>query len=116
MLPLGHKHEHVYQQALLLAKEIYRITTLFPDMERAVLVFTLRRTAIGLCQQIALSSGKKNNKRRRIYKAAVETCIEIDTQLELAIAVNLIDAATVDEGFKYLHAIHKHLTTSNAID
>lgn len=106
MLPLGHKQRDVYRQALLLAKEIYRITERFPDGERAVLVYTLRRLTVLLCQNIALADAKKGKKQKRLFDACLEHCVAIDAQLELAIAVMLLPEETATESTRLLHAIY----------
>jgi four helix bundle protein len=110
MLPLGHKQSDVYRQAVLLAKEIYRITEGFPDSERAVLVFTLRRLTVLLCQNIALADSKRGKKQKRLFEACLEHCVAIDAQLEVAIAVLLLPEEIATEATRLLHTIYKSIT------
>ena len=112
MLPLGHKQSDVYRLAVLLAKEIYRVTEGFPDGERAVLVYTLRRLTVLLCQNIALADAKKGKKQKRLFEACLEHCVAIDAQLEVAIAVMLLPEETATEATRLLHTIYKSLLQS----
>ena len=107
MLQTGHPHAQLYQQAIALAKEIYRLTTLFPDTERAVLVYTLRRLAVTLCQHLALAAIKKGRKQTKFFHTCIDTCIALDTQLEIALAVDLIAAAEAADAITNLNAIYK---------
>lgn len=112
MLQSGHKHWDIYQQAVLLTKELYRITESFPDTERAVLTYSLRRLAVSLCQNLATGFISGGKKQARIFKICVADCVAIDTQLELAQAVNLIAIETVKPAAQLLNEIYKKLTES----
>ena len=109
MLQLGHKQDELYQQAMQLAKAIYQITALFPDTERAVLVYSLRRLAALLCQDIATGSGKKNKKRKQAFQLCLNHCVALDAQLELAVTVNLVPHEHIHEAEQHLDAVYKKL-------
>jgi four helix bundle protein len=110
MLPLGHRQSELYGQALLLAKEIYRITEGFPDGERAVLVYTLRRVTVLLCQNLALAGTKKGKKQKRLLEACLEHCVAIDAQLEVSVAVLLLPEQKAQEATHLLHDIYKNIS------
>jgi four helix bundle protein len=109
MLTIGHRQWEPYQQAQMLAKEIYRVTTLLPDTERAVLVYTLRRLTITLCQNLATAALKRGKKRKRLLQACLDDCIAMDTQLELAVVVQALPEAAAAEAFKQLHGLYKKI-------
>ncbi|HUQ97021.1 MAG TPA: four helix bundle protein [Chitinophagaceae bacterium] len=113
MLPLRHKQNDLYAKALLLNKEIYRITAAFPDSERAVLAFSLRRLSVSLCQNIAAGLLKKNKKRKQLFKACLDDCIFLDTQLEIAVAVSLLSVEDSKIVATCLNEIYKKLTATN---
>lgn len=109
MLSLEHKQQELYQQAVQLAKEVYRLTERFPDGERAVLVYTLRRLTVLLCQDIAISSLKRDKKQRRCLDVCLEHCVALDAQLELALLVNLLPEENAHEAARLLNAIYQNL-------
>ena len=109
MLPPGHPHSALYQQAIGLAKEMYRITDGFPDSERAVLVFTLRRATVFLCQHLAAAAVARPKKQKRHLEAGMEQCVSIDAQLEVAVAVGLVGAGNVAAATHLLHEIYQHV-------
>lgn len=110
MLQLGHKSSDVYQQAVQLVKNIYQVTGLFPDTERAVLVYTMRRQAVLLCQELATALTKKGKKQRRQFQLCLDRCVALDAQLELAAAVHLVPEAQLHDASNHLDAIYKRLT------
>lgn len=110
MLQLAHKGGELYRRSIDLAKEVYRITGSFPDGERAVLVYTLRRLTVLLCQDIATAAVKKGKKQRRCFAVCLQHCIALDAQLELALAVNLLHEENSREAATLLQAIYKELT------
>ena len=107
MLQLEHKQSELYQRALELAKEVYRLSETFPDSERSVLMFTLRRLSVSLCQDIAMAATKTNKKQRRFFETCVEHCVALDAQLELALAVNLVTLESVGVATTLLQFIYK---------
>lgn len=109
MLQLAHKEGELYQQAISLAKEVYRITEGFPDGERAVLVYTLRRLTVLLCQDIAMASVKKGKKQMHCFDICLQHCVALDAQLELAVAVNLLNAENSGQTVTLLQTIYREL-------
>ena len=109
MLQLGHKSSELYQQAVQLAKDIYQITEVFPDTERAVLVYTLRRLAVLLCQDVATALTKKGKKQRRALQLCLDRCVALDAQLELAVTVNLVRDEQIRDAGHQLDFIYKKI-------
>lgn len=117
MLPLRHKGGALYQQALELAKEVYQLTDTFSQTERALLVYTMRRATVLLCQDVATGFAKRGKKRRKIFQAVVDNCIALDAQLELALAINLATAEAAATTAHLLHSVYqeaiKQMRSSN---
>src|SRR5215217_4020073 len=109
MIQAAHKQWEAYRQAVLLAKEMYRLTERFPDTERAVLTYTLRRLTILLCQNIAAATLRRDKKKRALLKTCLDTCIAIDTQLEIAFIANLTTAEAATEVIKLLGLIYNEV-------
>lgn len=95
MLNLDHKKMQAYQLALSLVKEVYKLTGNFPAEERFGLVSQLRRAAVSVCSNIAEGAARKPPAdRKRFYEISRSSCVEVDTQFELAV---LLDFAKSDQ-------------------
>jgi len=75
----------VWQKAMLLVSEIYRLTQGFPDNEKFGLTSQLRRAAVSVPSNIAEGSGRGSDKDfcRFLYQAR-GSLTEIETQLLIA--------------------------------
>ncbi|MDO8624321.1 MAG: four helix bundle protein [bacterium] len=75
----------VWQKAMLLADEIYRLTKSFPASEQYGLTSQMRRAAISIPSNIAEGS-RRSTKRdyAHFLRIACGSTAEIETQLELA--------------------------------
>ena len=109
MLHPGHKQSELYQKTVQLAKEVYRMTEVFPDGERAVMVYTLRRLAVLLCQELAIGLIKKAKKQRQAFETCLEHCVALDAQLELAKAVNFVTNENMRDATNLLNSIYENL-------
>ncbi len=91
MLNLSHKNLEAYKSSKLLCKEVYLITNQFPSDEKFNLVSQLKRASVSVCSNIAEGSSRKSLvERKRFYEISRGSIVEIDTQIELAIMLNLI--------------------------
>ncbi len=89
MLNLSHKNLEVYKISLLLVKEVYAITKIFPKEEQFALVNQLRRAVISVCSNIAEGAARRTKPdRRRFYEIARSSLVEVDTQMEAALILN----------------------------
>lgn len=105
MLDLSHKKMQVYQLALSLVKEVYKITSNFPAEERFGLVSQLRRAAVSVCSNISEGAARKPTAdRRRFYEISRSSCVEIDTQFELALQLGFVKLDGVAELKNYLNS------------
>ena len=104
MLSLGHKKMKAYQLALSLVKEVYKLTSNFPVDERFGLVSQLRRAAVSVCSNIAEGAARKSPAdRRRFYEISRSSCVEIDTQFELALQLGFVKPDQVTDLNEYLN-------------
>jgi four helix bundle protein len=91
MLALLHKKLEVYQLAIAVVQETYKITAGYPKEERYVLVTQLRRSAISICSNIAEGSARKSStEKRRFYEIARSSLVELDTQFEISIILGYL--------------------------
>lgn len=113
MLHFRQKKSDVYKQALLLVKEVYRLTALFPAEEQLLLVHKLRRASITLCEKIAFAETKKSaEKRKKFYAECNFYCIEIDTHFEIAQAVRVLTKQELTKAEELLSFIYDALNNA----
>ena len=85
----SHKDLKVYQEALLLVKDIYFITSHFPKEELYGLTFQMKRCAISIPSNIAEGSGRKGNAELiRFLYISLGSLSELETQLDISIMLN----------------------------
>ena len=85
----GHKDLRVWQSAMLLVEEVYRLTATFPHAEQFGLISQMRRAAVSVPSNIAEGSAR-NGTKELLYFLGVATgsLAELDTQLDLAHRLN----------------------------
>ncbi len=85
----SHKDLKVYQEALLLVKDIYCITSNFPKEELYGLTSQMKRCVISIPSNIAEGSGRKGNAELiRFLYISLGSLSELETQLDISIMLN----------------------------
>ena len=75
----------VWQEAMVLAEWIYRVTAGFPDSERYGLIAQMRRAAVSVPSNIAEGYGRKTPRQRHHFlENALGSLFELETQSELS--------------------------------
>jgi four helix bundle protein len=93
MLNLNHKKLDVWKLSFDLIKKVYKLTNVFPNDEKYVLVSQLRRASISVISNIAEGSSRNSAiERQRFFEISRSSLIEIDTQLEVAKNLGYIDS------------------------
>ena len=76
----------------------YRATRHLPDYERFNMAQQIRRAAVSVYLNFAEGCSRKSGpERRRYYEVARGSVIEIDTCLDLAVALNYIDLVALKD-------------------
>lgn len=92
MLKLNHKKLEVYKKSSELVKLVYQATETFPKSEVYGLTSQVRRSAISIISNISEGASRKSaTERKRFYEIARSSLVELDTQIELAFSLKLID-------------------------
>ncbi len=86
----SHKDLDVWRLAVDLATDVYGVTKSFPKEELYGMVSQMRRSAISIASNIAEGAARQSNKEFvQFIHIALGSTSELDTQLEIAIRVNL---------------------------
>jgi len=85
----SHKDLIVYQESISMVVDIYKLTSLFPNEEKYVLMSQMRRAAISIPSNIAEGSARNSKKEFiRFLYIALGSAAELETQIELSNLLN----------------------------
>jgi len=91
----NHKDLRVWQSAMLLVEDIYRLTSTFPKEEQFGLTSQMRRAAVSVPSNIAEGSARSGTKELLYFLGvATGSLAELDTQLDLAIRLKYCEEIT----------------------
>ena len=102
-----HKDLEVWKKSIELVKEIYTITTKFPNSELYGLTSQMRRSAISVPSNLAEGSAKfSDNDTLRFIDISLGSLAELETQVIIAKELNFInDNTQVLEHIKQINAM-----------
>jgi four helix bundle protein len=81
----------VWQRAMALAEDVYRLTRLLPKDERFGLMSQMRRAARSVPANIAEGYGRgRTGEYRRFLSIAAGSLLELETDLELVVRTQLV--------------------------
>ncbi|MBR3071067.1 four helix bundle protein [Fibrobacter sp.] len=107
----GYRDLVVWQQAMDVAVETYRLTSSFPKEEIFGLTSQMRRAAVSIASNIAEGEGRKSkNEFSHFLGIALGSKSELETQLILSERVNLLKTTDTEPIKKSLDDIGKMLT------
>ena len=90
----SHKDLQVWQEAMVLVTEIYRLSENFPESEKFGLTSQIRRSAISIPSNIAEGFARKRNKELiQFLYISIGSLSELETQYEIAKNLNYIKEA-----------------------
>lgn len=108
----SYKELIVWQKALVLCKEIYKLTGSFPKEEQFILVSQMRRAAISILSNIAEGSGRYFiNEWKQFYSFAYGSALELEAQLLLSKELNFTTDKSAENSLMLLEEILKMLST-----
>jgi four helix bundle protein len=111
MLSLAHKNLDVYNIALQLVKEVYKITKAFPKEEQFVLISQLRRAAVSVCSNLTEGSARSSKlEKKRFYETSRNSLVEIDTQFEISLTLEYLQKNQINELERYLESVFRILS------
>lgn len=94
-----HKDLLVWQDAMALVEQVYRLTSSFPDQERFGLTAQLRRAAVSVPSNIAEGVARRTTREYLQFLGIARGSLsEIDTQIEIARRLGFAqDCADIDQ-------------------
>lgn len=110
----SHKDLKVWQESMLLVRDVYDLTNNFPSDEKLTLTSQLRRCAISVPSNIAEGAGRKSHKEwMRFLYIALGSLAELDTQLEIALMLRYTDdIKNIEQRVIFIRIMISKLTTS----
>jgi four helix bundle protein len=84
----------VWQSARRLTKEIYKLTTIFPESEEYGLKSQMRRASVSICSNIAEGCERRGDREfRRLLDVAMGSAFELECETILSCDLELITEA-----------------------
>ena len=117
MLKLNHKNLNVWKLSITFVRDIYLLTENFPKNEIFGITNQMRRASVSVSSNIAEGASRKSMlERKRFYEISRSSLVEIDTQLEIALElkiINLKDIQLLEEKLNQLFAMMSGLITKS---
>jgi four helix bundle protein len=80
-----YKDLKIWQQAMDIVVEVYRLTSTFPPEERFGLTFQMRKSAVSIASQIPEGSARRSNREyTQFLYISLGSCAELETQTLIA--------------------------------
>ncbi|MBQ0055977.1 MAG: four helix bundle protein [Synergistaceae bacterium] len=122
-MPASYRELKVWQESMLLVKEVYKFIDNLPEKERFALADQMRRSAISVPSNVAEGQGRGSDRdfARFVYIAKGSLC-ELETQLELCIMLGYFSREQLNSLFdlaaeigKKINNLIKKLTISDNV-
>lgn len=102
----------VWKESKDFTKEIYNVTSTFPDDEKFGLTSQMRRAVVSICSNIAEGSARKTNKDKAHFTTiSFGSSVEVLNQLILALELDFIAMDTYQNLRKQLESITNKLNS-----
>lgn len=102
----------VWQKAMELVVEVYRLTSIFPDSEKFGLIIQMRKAVVSIPSNIAEGYGRKSKKEyQRFYSIAYGSGLELETQLIISKKVKMCVEEEFEISEKLLEEVLKMLNS-----
>ena len=86
----------MWQEAVIVARHVYVLTAKFPRDELFGITSQMRRSSVSIASNIAEGSARQTNKEFvQFLYIALGSIAELETQLEIAVEVALIDKDSI---------------------
>ena len=104
----NHKNLKIWQRSMDIVEMIYRETAVFPKEEKYGLTNQIRRASSSIPSNIAEGSSRKSKKEfTHFLSISLGSCYEVDTQLELAKRLSIMENEKADAILEELDQVEK---------
>ncbi len=101
----------VWENAMVLAKDVYSITSTYPKEEKYGLVSQINRCSVSVPSNIAEGSSRSSNKEFSHYiKISLGSLFELETQLILSNEFGIINCETLETLTSKIVSLQKMLS------
>ncbi len=98
ILNLAHTKLDIFKASKEVVLQIYKLTRKFPAEEKFAMTSQIRRAVTSVHLNIAEGSARKSAKEKcRFYEISRSSLVEVDTVLDLAIALEYIQIVDIEE-------------------
>ncbi|MCF8451819.1 MAG: four helix bundle protein [Pedobacter sp.] len=102
---------NIWLDAIVLAKEVYKVTSNYPKEEKFGLVSQINRCSVSVPSNIAEGSSRSSNKEFSYFiKVALGSLFELETQLILSNEFGILDSQELDKLVEKIIKLQKMLT------
>src|SRR4051812_44910709 len=106
-----HRKLTAWQLGMDLVQEIYRLSTGFPSDERFGLTAQIRRAAVSIPSNVAEGNERATAADKRHFTVIARGSVaEVETQLELAVRLEMIEGERTQHAFELLDHVGRVLT------
>src|SRR5438270_2865283 len=107
----GYRELRVWNAAIALVIEVYRLTDDFPPAERFALTTQMRRAAVSIPSNIAEGHARFTpGEYKNALSVARGSVAEVEVQLTVAQRLGYADGAAIASAFEYCDAISRMIT------
>ena len=107
----SYRELRVWNTAMSLVLEVYRITAAFPQAERFALTTQLRRAAVSVPSNIAEGNARSTRGEYKTFLSIARgSAIEVEVQLTLAERLGYVQSTALANAFDYCDAVSRMLT------
>jgi four helix bundle protein len=104
----NYKELNVWQKAIELVKEVYKLTDNFPNNEQFGLTSQIRRAAVSIPSNIAEGAGRRSNKEfEHFLSISLGSCFEVETQIIIGQELNFANPDNCDASVKLITEVQK---------
>ena len=105
----------IWQKAIIICKQVYHITSAFPDSEKYGLINQLRRASVSIPSNIAEGCSRSSEKEFiHFLEIAMGSSFELETQIILAIEMGFITEEMTNPFKENLQTLQKQLNSLRA--
>lgn len=106
----GYRDLLVWKKGMLLAKQVYALTKMFPDKEKFGLVSQMRRAAVSIPSNIAEGHARRTAKEFAQFLSHAEGSVaELDNQLALSVELGYCTKESGREAWPMIAELQKML-------